>query len=210
MKSLYAIIGVSKSATPEAIRKAYRKQSRKAHPDTGGSNEAFAELKLAYDVLIDPVRRKRYDDSGSFDDSGPDNSQSAGMEWIFKALDQTLAAMVKYGMPVDSTDLKSEMVAWLKKVRHDIDKGLQEFHTKATVWKSIKGKFVAADGDTSMESLIDKTISVTNEIIRSTERQRDHLDIGLNMLAKYTFKYTKKEGFRMSPIDSILFIGFGR
>ena len=60
----YKIIGVEKNATPEELKKAYRKKAIKLHPDKGGSAEAFQELQQAYDVLSDEKKRKVYDTYG--------------------------------------------------------------------------------------------------------------------------------------------------
>ena len=54
----YEILGVSKTATHDEIRKAYRKKAVKLHPDKGGSEEAFQELQQAYEVLSDDDKRK--------------------------------------------------------------------------------------------------------------------------------------------------------
>ena len=60
----YEILGVSKTATHDEIRKAYRKKAVKLHPDKGGSEEAFQELQQAYEVLSDDDKRKVYDKYG--------------------------------------------------------------------------------------------------------------------------------------------------
>ena len=60
----YEILGVSKTATHDEIRKAYRKKAVKLHPDKGGSEEAFQELQQAYEVLSDDDKRKVYDTYG--------------------------------------------------------------------------------------------------------------------------------------------------
>jgi len=57
----YDLLGLSPRAEDELIKKAYRIKSKGAHPDTGGSQQAFLLLTEAYETLIDPVKRKRYD-----------------------------------------------------------------------------------------------------------------------------------------------------
>jgi len=68
-KDYYKILGVSKSASPEEIKKAYRKLALKYHPDHNKGNKsaeaAFKDLNEAYAVLRDPEKRKQYDMFGA-------------------------------------------------------------------------------------------------------------------------------------------------
>jgi curved DNA-binding protein CbpA len=61
---LYDKLGVAKNATTAEIRAAYRKRARKAHPDGGGDADKFQELVKAHGILIDPLRREKYDTTG--------------------------------------------------------------------------------------------------------------------------------------------------
>jgi len=67
---LYKTLGVSKKATDEEIKKAYRKLARQYHPDRNPDDkeaeERFKEISAAYDVLGDPEKRKEYDEGGVF------------------------------------------------------------------------------------------------------------------------------------------------
>ena len=67
-KDYYKILGVSKTATTEEIKKAYRKLAVKYHPDKNQGNKAaeekFKEANEANDVLSDPEKRKKYDEVG--------------------------------------------------------------------------------------------------------------------------------------------------
>ena len=68
-KDYYETLGVDRNATPDEIRKAYRKLARKYHPDLNPNNkEAEAKLKEineAHEVLSHPENRKKYDALGA-------------------------------------------------------------------------------------------------------------------------------------------------
>ncbi|MGX9993573.1 J domain-containing protein (plasmid) [Rhizobium sp. Z1P35] len=64
MTDPYDILGVERDADEAQLKAAYRRLAKVAHPDSGGDSEAFAHLQKAYGLLLDPVRRKVYDDTG--------------------------------------------------------------------------------------------------------------------------------------------------
>ena len=63
----YETLGVARNATPEDIKKAYRKLAFQYHPDRNkdaGASDRFKEISEAYQVLSDPERRASYDHYG--------------------------------------------------------------------------------------------------------------------------------------------------
>ena len=97
-RDYYEVLGVSKDATPEEIKKAYRILAKKYHPDVctdPDATEKFAEIQVAYDCLSDPEKKSNYDNYGTEDPmnggfgggSGFSSSASGfgGFEDIFSA-----------------------------------------------------------------------------------------------------------------------------
>ncbi len=82
-RDYYEVLGVSKSATPDEIKKAYRKLAIKYHPDKNPNNkeaeEKFKEAAEAYDVLSSPEKKQRYDQFGHAGMGGAGGFSGGGM-----------------------------------------------------------------------------------------------------------------------------------
>ncbi|MGI6209206.1 MAG: DnaJ C-terminal domain-containing protein [Anaerolineae bacterium] len=85
-KDYYKVLGVSRDATEDEIRKAYRKLARKYHPDVNPNDKEaanrFKEINEAHAVLSDPEKRRKYDQLGSsYEQWQRSGANAGGFDW---------------------------------------------------------------------------------------------------------------------------------
>ena len=85
----YQTLGVAKNATPDDIKKSYRKLASTHHPDKGGDTATFQKIEEAYRILSDPTQRQQYDNPmpqgnpfGGFQGGGFNFNGLKRVEWI--------------------------------------------------------------------------------------------------------------------------------
>ena len=84
-KDYYEILGVSRDAKPDEIRKAYRKLAKQYHPDVSKEKDAeekYKEINEAYEVLKDPEKRQKYDTLGMNWQNGQDFTPPPGWQHV--------------------------------------------------------------------------------------------------------------------------------
>ena len=120
-KDYYQILGISRNASPDEIRKAYHKLAHKHHPDKGGDEKKFKEINEAYQTLSDKEKRTQYDRFGQvfegFPGGGPgfepgfDFGFGRGkfgedFEFEFGDLGEMMEEIFGFGQPQRRKDLK--------------------------------------------------------------------------------------------------------
>lgn len=79
----YTELDVSTDASLETIKQQYRTLAQMHHPDKGGDEDIFKRIKLAYEILSDPIRRKHYDITG---ETATSNVKNEAVEKIVQIL----------------------------------------------------------------------------------------------------------------------------
>lgn len=107
MSDLYQRLGVSRGASTDEIRRAYKDYARTHHPDRGGNAEEFKKIQEAHEILTDDERRRMYDLTGSAQDAGA----AAGPQGPMPGMTaqgipfQFMPGMGPFGMPGVSFDM---------------------------------------------------------------------------------------------------------
>jgi len=147
-KDYYEILGVRRDASPEEIRKAYRRLARKYHPDLNpgdkAAEERFKQVQEAYDVLSDAKKRKMYDTYGFYSESGfPGAGQpGAGPQGFgFGGFDFSDSFGAQGGFGTSFSDLFSQFFGSRRaSQRRAPEKGTDlEYSLAIDFWQAIKG-----------------------------------------------------------------------
>jgi len=83
MKDYYQILGITRGASPDEIRKAYHKLAHKYHPDKGGDEKKFKEINEAYQVLSNKEKRSQYDRFGRVFEGGAGGEPGFDFQWAW-------------------------------------------------------------------------------------------------------------------------------
>ncbi|OIP75551.1 MAG: molecular chaperone DnaJ [Parcubacteria group bacterium CG2_30_36_18] len=114
-KDYYQILGVSRDASPEDIKRAYYKLAHKHHPDKGGDEKKFKEINEAYKILSDKEKRSQYDRFGRVFEGMPGGEPGFDFQWAwgrpdiefdFEDLGEMMEEMFGFGVPRRKKDLK--------------------------------------------------------------------------------------------------------
>jgi curved DNA-binding protein len=111
VKDHYSTLSVSRTATPDEIKKAYRKLASVHHPDKGGDTAKFQEIEEAYRVLSDPTQRQQYDNpQPNF--GGFNFRQQSGQPFDFDNIFNMFGAQFNQHQPRQRT--QARMSLWIQ------------------------------------------------------------------------------------------------
>lgn len=131
-KTPYTVLDVPEDADVVTIKKAHRKRARQSHPDRGGDPEEFKEVQQAYMILSDPLRRKRYDETGDVDET----QSSAPHAILAQCFKKVLGQLFSEARDPGSVNVV-EMVR--KSIRNDLSECTQKLETNQRALRMLEG-----------------------------------------------------------------------
>ena len=150
-KNFYIQLGLKKNATKNEIKSAYRLLAKKYHPDTGGDNEKFLALQLAWETLNDPQKKAIYDQSLASDES---YTVSKNKNW---------SSDLKNKKNI-STNKDQDIKDWIKKIYNPINRFISQ------VIKPLNDEIKKLSADPYDDKLMDAFSSYLNESRKKIEK----------------------------------------
>lgn len=189
MRNLYEILGISSAASSEDVRSAYRSKVKEVHPDAGGSSEAFSEVVLAYEILIDEDRRKRYDETGSAEDSGKDILEGGKLivEGLLNDLIQRDDA--KY------FDVIALMCANISRIVSEKHVSIDALEKRRQTLVDLKDRFrPRLPSETYLHDLFEAKLDAVSKAVAAERLSIAHLNAASSLLKRYDFARENRSG----------------
>ena len=188
--NLYATLGIDRSASKAEVHKAYRRSAKHAHPDTGGSPEAFHRVRTALLVLSDDVRRQRYDATGEFDDGNVvDNREASLLEALAFVVDSALAKTMQGGINPKTADMMAMMRQVCRELQGKLNSEIVGFKTAIQKFEMLKGRFtVSGEGVNRVEKVITGKITQLEFMVSSATQRRERFEEIWKMLDDYEYQ----------------------
>ena len=120
MNDPYSTLNIGKDATNEEIKKAYKNAAKCCHPDVNGNGDdtEFKRVKNAYEILTDPVKRKRYDMLSELIDD--EELMDEIINRLHSILKQYILESIRMEYPIDLNGLVNSLDKKLKKSKEVI------------------------------------------------------------------------------------------
>jgi hypothetical protein len=180
----YEVLGLRKDASPEDVKAAYRKRAKASHPDAGGDAKEFVAVKAAHVVLSDPVKRKRFDDTGEIDDDGPDNADQPALQVIAQLLQVIIAGDVDPLMHDAVEAMRRTINAKIGEIRNKI----VSLDRAAARVETLRGRFRRkGKGPNTIERMLDWQAEAIGGARKAADVDITNHERALEILADYTF-----------------------
>lgn len=182
---LYYILGVPEDATPEEIRKAYKKLANEHHPDKPtGDPLVFKLIKQAYEILIDPEKRQNYDATGIFDgeDAEKVKTARATVEGMIDAIIQDENLELEY------IDIVSEIKKVLAHNIKQYEKGMKRLN------KAIKrlNKYKKRAKSGLIRAVFDKNIQMREEALQVMARDKEVHELATKIVGSCDYEFDER------------------
>ncbi len=207
MRDPYAVLGLERDATPEQIRVAFRRLSKKHHPDRGGKAEDFTAVVEAYDLLRDPERRAAYD-RGEREADKPDPVEvrarsmiSDMVEYIITdALNRDNKAMRKKHLVKALLSEVQALELMLAEARARVQKLTDKLAALGDIKARISRKKGRIDPDDVLVCSVEKMINITSQQLES---ERDDLNMRQAVVSEVRRMITAGDWeYRMDPVET--------
>lgn len=182
MLKLYEILGLSKDASPDEIKKAYRTLVKEHHPDRGGNEENFREIQEAYDTLSDPEAREAYDTTGEV--AKPLDITTEATELIKEECHRALNAG---HFEADTSNLVGMIKAQINEYERLNKESINDYKLDIRIYEEAKKRLKSE----ILLPVVEGLITSSEKKIKDLEKNNPIYDLAHKLLDQCEYKYDR-------------------
>lgn len=202
VKKKYKELGVKEDATTKEIEAAYRKKAMQHHPDrSNGDSKKFKAVTDAYKILIDPVKRKRYDEAG---DAGYKEESARSIESVvLHFFTEALNFLLETQSPAEQFDLMSAVSLCIEKVERELLKAEREGLKRLASLKKVDKRLKAKGPSIFLKQSLQHNIKEIQSKCDQARTQLSELKEAKELLKDYEYDFDKMPNpkYGRSPIQ---------
>lgn len=188
----YATLGVGPNASADEIKAAHRRKASKEHPDRGGDADKMAEVNEAYEVLIDPRRRLKYDQTG--DGGGKPISQQAK---------ETLTQFFATALEKNAPDILLAARQMLGFMRVEAERDISSSEARLATLSARRDKVKSKGKVNLVHVLIDQAVIDLKAAIDNAREGLEVVAAAELLLADYSVEEARVQTTIWTPVDSV-------
>ncbi len=197
--ALYDVLGIDAAATPDQIKRAWHRMSKKHHPDkngsTSGAEEKIKQINAAYEVLSNPQKRAYYDQHG---DVPPDVAQPSENADLYGLLQKAMQAAMQAG-DVTSFDLIQTMRDIITRETQSLNVQKAEAEGKLALMTDLRSRIERKDGENILVKILQPQIDSIENSIRIMTYATEVGAKAIVLLKDYKYRFTKRRGYQDQP-----------
>ena len=180
----YEVLGVTKNASLEEIKKHFKQLAQKHHPDKGGDEKEFIKVKQAYETLIDPEKRKFYDNNGYYDQKVSLEEQAlTELNKVF------LEIMNRYD--IDNNDIIAIIKTVTSETKQSILDSIYHLEVRINKMNTVKERVVSFDKENIFFSFANYEIEECENELTFYKEKLQVYEILQKILSKYSYEFNK-------------------
>jgi curved DNA-binding protein CbpA len=193
----YDTLGVSRDADEVAIKAAYRRLAKSAHPDSGGDADAFVLARKAQDLLLDPLRRKVFDATG-YDPELADPRDLQGLMVIEKLVNGIVLDEREPGTFDPLERMRATLANDIRKARFHA----AEMEGHGTRVGGHLDRIATRPATDILGYMLKARIEAIAKAVLEAKKQIEATERALEMLEAYSYEMDQAEAVRCLPTTS--------
>jgi len=189
-KNLYDALGLDKNATPEEIKKAYKKEASIHHPDKGGDNDKMTQIVHAYSILGNAGRKDRYDKTGEEANDSFDKKFSEFVQMFFMKI-------IEQEKNVERVDLMERLKEVARQNISGTKQAKGEIEAKRKKLQKVFGR-LEAKKENRISHILTMNIDELKLQIGQMDEHLDFMKDVLECLSSYHYKFEAPDAIQVT------------